>query len=162
MLLQIIATSREAADLEEDKKSLAIELATTKAEVETLKTRLEEIEATPQTVSSDFSDVVFDVGGVLIPAHKNILSARYGYFRALFSSGMRECVTNKVEIENVDAELFKELLRFIYLRKLLDDLDSKAEQYLPIADRYGIEDFKLECSSAFGKTRLTMSRKPLF
>ena len=152
MLLQIIATSREAADLEEDKKSLAIELATTKAEVETLKTRLEEIEATLQTVSSDFSDVVFDVGGVHIPAHKNILSARYEYFRALFSSGMKESNSSRVEVKDMDAQLFKEVLRFIYTGRLPNDLMSKGAAYLPISDFYGMDDLKLACSNALGKT----------
>ena len=42
-------------------------------------------------LSRAFADFVFDVGGVEIPAHKNILSSRLTYFERLFASGKRKC-----------------------------------------------------------------------
>ena len=102
--------------------------------------------------SADSSDVVFEVGGVHIPAHKIILSARYEYFRALFSSGMKESNSSRVEVKDMDAQLFKEVLRFIYTGRLPNDLMSKGAAYLPISDFYGMDDLKLACSNALGKT----------
>jgi len=64
--------------------------------------------------STDFSDVVFIVEGKQIPSHKLILELRSEHFRVLFSSGLRESQSNKVEIVDCTVGVFLDLLKFIY------------------------------------------------
>ena len=98
--------------------------------------------------SGDSSDAVFQVGDVEIPVHKLILSTRYEYFKTLFASGMKESMTNRVVLEDADVDTIREVLRFVYRSLPPANLEDKAVQYLPIADRYGMEDLKSICSAS--------------
>ena len=60
-------------------------------------------------------DVIFEVGPpdgttVDILAHKFMLTARSEVFEAMFSSGMAECKSSRVRVEDIDADIFKDLL----------------------------------------------------
>ena len=62
------------------------------------------------------ADVSFEVGPpdgttVNIRAHKVILISRSEVFEAMFSSGMTECKSSRVRVEDIDADTFKDLLR---------------------------------------------------
>jgi len=46
---------------------------------------------------------------------------------------------------------FYRVLKFIYSGELPEDLDRYAAEYLPIADKYEIEDLKLACSEQLKK-----------
>lgn len=60
-------------------------------------------------------EVVIVVNGKQFYAHRNVLAASSPYFRAMFSSNMREQLENKpVILENITAEIMEELLNFIY------------------------------------------------
>jgi len=91
-------------------------------------------------LSPEFSDVVFAVAGEEIPAHKLVLTTRLPYFKSLFASGMRESTTNRVVVDDIDAPAFKQVLKFIYCGDIPEDIDSSAEVYLPIAEKYGLEE----------------------
>lgn len=93
--------------------------------------------------SADYSDITVEVGLETFQAHKAILCARVPYFKRLFDSGMRESATGRIKIEDVEADRFENVLKFIYSGQLPTDLDERSESYLPIADKYGIEDLKL-------------------
>ncbi|GFO22501.1 kelch-like 6 [Plakobranchus ocellatus] len=43
-----------------------------------------------------FSDVTVSAGGVDFKCHKLVLAATSGFFRSLFSSGMKEAIENRV------------------------------------------------------------------
>ena len=65
------------------------------------------------------TDVCFEVGPpdgetVKIRAHKYMLISRSPVFEAMFSSGMTECRSGpeaRVRVEDIDADIFKELLK---------------------------------------------------
>lgn len=60
-------------------------------------------------------EVVIVVNGKQFYAHRNVLAASSPYFRAMFSSNMKEHLENKpVILENITAEIMEELLNFIY------------------------------------------------
>ena len=82
-----------------------------------------------------------------IGAHKKILSARSPVFAAMFKHDMLETQTGKVIIKDIDMEIFKELLHFIYYGRISEPVNEvKARPLLLAADRYGILDLKEDCS----------------
>jgi speckle-type POZ protein len=95
-----------------------------------------------------FSDVNFNVGGREFPAHKNILSARSQYFAAMFKHPMKENSTNQVKIEDIDPEVFDQLLRFIYTGRVpLDKLETMAAELFIAADKYLLDELKMKCEN---------------
>ena len=96
--------------------------------------------------SSESSDVVLSVADVEFPAHKLILTSRYDYFKTLFSAGLKESRTNRVQIQGIDPGYFGKVLKFIYSGIIPADIESHAVAYLEIADRYDMRDLKSVCS----------------
>jgi speckle-type POZ protein len=93
-----------------------------------------------------FSDVVFKVGGNEFPAHKVILAARSEVFKAMFQHATKEKSTNHVEIEDIEPEIFKELLRFIYTGRLTAaTMEEMAVGLLAVADKYLLTELKAAC-----------------
>eukprot|EP01137_Pigoraptor_chileana_P033553 Opistho-2@24605 len=64
--------------------------------------------------SSAYSDIAFDVRGVVIPAHRVILAARCEVFRAMLSANMKESETHRIVVPDIDPRAFRLLLEYIY------------------------------------------------
>jgi speckle-type POZ protein len=95
-----------------------------------------------------FSDVNFNVGGRVFPAHKNILAARSQYFAAMFKHPTKEQSTNQVKIDDIEPEVFDQLLRFIYTGRVpLDKLETMAAGLLIAADKYLLDQLKMKCEN---------------
>ncbi|KAK1644149.1 hypothetical protein QYE76_061954 [Lolium multiflorum] len=95
-------------------------------------------------------DVEFLVGGEMFLAHRSVLAARSPVFRAEFLSPMKESTaTGPIRIDDMEAQVFKALLTFMYT-DALPDMDQQEEyamtQHLLVAaDRYGLDRLKLIC-----------------
>jgi speckle-type POZ protein len=97
-----------------------------------------------------FSDVNFNIGGREFPAHKVILSARSKYFAAMFKHPTKEQSTNQVNIEDIEPEVFQELLRFIYTGRVpLEKLETMAAALFITADKYLLDELKIKCENYF-------------
>uniref|UniRef100_A0A8C0J1D4 Speckle type BTB/POZ protein like n=1 Tax=Chelonoidis abingdonii TaxID=106734 RepID=A0A8C0J1D4_CHEAB len=94
-----------------------------------------------------FTDCSFYVGGQEFKAHKSVLAARSPVFNAMFEHEMEESKKNRVEINDVDPEVFKEMMRFIYTGKA-PNLDKMADNLLAAADKYALERLKVMCEEA--------------
>ncbi|NXG52197.1 SPOPL protein, partial [Psilopogon haemacephalus] len=94
-----------------------------------------------------FTDCSFYVGGQEFKAHKSVLAARSPVFNAMFEHEMEESKKNRVEIDDVDPEVFKEMMRFIYTGKA-PNLESMADNLLAAADKYALERLKVMCEEA--------------
>ena len=71
------------------------------------------------------SDVEIVVSGHQFKAHKAILAARSPVFAAMFDNQMKESQQNRVEINDIDEEVFEKVLRFIYCDKVCnEDIES--------------------------------------
>ena len=84
--------------------------------------------------SQRFSDVTLSVGGREFQAHKALLAARSPVFAAMFEHEMEERKHNRVDITDVDHEVLREMLRFIYTGKT-NNLEKMADDLLAAADK---------------------------
>ncbi|XP_037057830.1 speckle-type POZ protein-like [Peromyscus leucopus] len=97
--------------------------------------------------NSQFTDCCLVVSGQEFRAHKAILAARSPVFRAMFQHDMEESRKNRVEIPDLEPQVFKAMMGFIYTGKV-PDLDSMADALLAAADKYGLERLKVMCEDA--------------
>jgi speckle-type POZ protein len=94
------------------------------------------------------SDVSFNIGGREFPAHKNILSARSQYFAAMFKHPMKEQSTNKIKMEDIEPDVFQELLHFIYTGRVSKaTMELMAAGLFIAADKYLLGELKKKCEN---------------
>ncbi|KAJ8673610.1 hypothetical protein QAD02_004872 [Eretmocerus hayati] len=93
-----------------------------------------------------YSDVrLATCGGESLVAHKCILAVSSPIFAAMFEHDMIESKLNVVDIDDVELDVLKEMLRFIYARKV-ENLDKVACGLLAVADKYEIQGLKDICA----------------
>ncbi|CAM8980733.1 unnamed protein product [Rhodiola kirilowii] len=105
------------------------------------------------------TDVTFEVDGETFSAHKLVLATRSPVFRAQLFGPMKDHNTQSIQVEDMEASVFKALLHFIYWDSLpnmqeLTGLNSKwastlmAQHLLAAADRYSLERLRLLCEAS--------------
>ncbi|KAL1762954.1 speckle-type POZ protein isoform X2, partial [Sigmodon hispidus] len=80
-------------------------------------------------------------------AHKAILAARSPVFKAMFEHDMEESRKNRVEIHDLEPQVFRAMMNFIYTGKV-PNLHSMADAVLFAADKYCQEVLKVMCEVA--------------
>ncbi|XP_057340002.1 speckle-type POZ protein-like [Microplitis mediator] len=93
------------------------------------------------------SDVELIVQEKKFQAHKFILMVRSPVFQAMLTTDMRENREKTITIKDMDSEVFKSMLEFLYTDKV-NDLDNVAEQLLEAADKYQIHTLKEICAES--------------
>jgi speckle-type POZ protein len=94
------------------------------------------------------SDVNFNICDRQFPAHKLILAARSEVFDAMFKQPMKEQSTNKIKIEDIQPEVFQELLRFIYTGRVSTaTMETMAVGLFIAADKYMLNGLKNKCEN---------------
>ncbi|KAI1230382.1 hypothetical protein IHE44_0010365, partial [Lamprotornis superbus] len=106
--------------------------------------------------NSRFTDCCLCVAGQEFKGHKAILAARSPVFSAMFEHEMEESKKNRVEINDVEPEVFKEMMCFIYTGKA-PNLDKMADDLLAAADKYALERLKVMCEDALGTEILILA-----
>jgi speckle-type POZ protein len=100
-------------------------------------------------LSRDAADVTFEVGAEKFAAHRCVLAARSSVFKAELLGSMKEKTATLVQINDMEARVFRALLHFIYTDSLpADDEGDRAvmaQHLLVAADRYNLERLKLIC-----------------
>jgi hypothetical protein len=59
------------------------------------------------------SDIVIKLGDETLPAHKVII-CRSPYFTSMLESGMKESLTNEIELDGLDVNAMLQVLKFLY------------------------------------------------
>ncbi|XP_021052422.1 TD and POZ domain-containing protein 4-like [Mus pahari] len=99
--------------------------------------------------NSLFTDCCLLVAGCEFRAHKAILAARSPVFRAMFEHDMEASLKNHVELHDLDPQIFKEMMYFIYTGMAPHlHSHSMACDMLAAADKYGLEGLKVMCEDA--------------
>jgi len=100
--------------------------------------------------NKNFADIVFEVEGKPIYAHKCILAARSKYFRNMFKSNMREERENRVVIHEVPYAVFLALLEFTYTDRV--ELDGEVSiDVLKAANQFGFDGLRAQCEENFSR-----------
>ncbi|XP_046455346.1 speckle-type POZ protein-like [Daphnia pulex] len=95
-----------------------------------------------------FSDIAFNVRGRQFKAHKSILASRSKFFTAMFEHPTQENLTNQVEVEDVEPDVFNEILRFIYTGKVSEStMENMPFEIFAVADKYLLDQLKIECET---------------
>ncbi|XP_046371319.1 kelch-like protein 24a [Haliotis cracherodii] len=97
-----------------------------------------------------FSDVIVTVAGREFKCHKFILSLFSCYFEAMFTSGMRESIENRVNLPDVNADVFYRILLFMYQCEDIVDMDT-AQDVLLVASRLQIKCLQDYCEKFLSK-----------
>ena len=117
-------------------------------EIETICTQQLVIQLTGLFESMQLSDVTFCIGDREFPAHKVILVTRSKVFASMFEYETKENLTNQIEIEDIEPEVFQELLRFIYTGEVsLHEMETIAAGLLIAADKYLLDGLKMICEN---------------
>ncbi|KAK3153727.1 hypothetical protein QOZ80_2BG0180350 [Eleusine coracana subsp. coracana] len=100
------------------------------------------------------ADVVFEVGAKTFAAHRCVLAIRSPVFSAELFGTMKEGdIAGVVRIDDMEAQVFKALLHFVYTDSLPKgnkqeegtEEDVMSQHLLVAADRYNLERLKLMC-----------------
>ncbi|KAG8074973.1 hypothetical protein GUJ93_ZPchr0006g45847 [Zizania palustris] len=102
------------------------------------------------------ADVTFAVSGQSFAAHRAILASRSPVFMAMLFGGMKKKISQQIEINGMEASVFKAILHFVYT-DTVPELDhhkgaaattaAMAQHLLAGADYYELERLKLICES---------------
>ncbi|CAD6264775.1 unnamed protein product [Miscanthus lutarioriparius] len=106
---------------------------------------------------TDGSDVSFSVGGEAFCAHRAILAARSPVFKAQLFGSMADAQTDSITLHDVQPEVFRILLRFMYTDTVPTDTDlikhlegpsatDLLQHLLAAADMYQLDRLKLMCA----------------
>jgi speckle-type POZ protein len=104
--------------------------------------------------SMDGADVIFRVGGERFPAHRSVLAARSSVFKAELFGSMKEKIVDTVKIFDMEPDVFKSLLHFIYTDSLPEQTAHEGDVHVDVvmaghllvaADTYNLERLKLIC-----------------
>ena len=99
----------------------------------------------------EMCDVVLKAScGKTLKVHKFLLSARSPVFRAMFKTDMVENKNNIVKINDIEYNVLKELLRFIYAARV-ENLDILVVGILDAAEKYQVKGLKDICEDHLRK-----------
>ncbi|KAJ4789683.1 BTB/POZ and MATH domain-containing protein 2 [Rhynchospora pubera] len=100
------------------------------------------------------ADVTFQVKGETFNAHKCILAMRSQVFQAQFFGQLKEKSGTVINIEDMEAHVFKSLLHFIYSETIpeFQEINESekihlAQHLLVAADRYDLNRLKVICEN---------------
>lgn len=94
----------------------------------------------------ELCDVVVRVDGEEFHAHKIILVASCPYFEAMFLSGMSETRQRVVQLQGINEDAFRAILRFFYTGKIRITKDN-VPLILPAASIFQLDDLKRACAT---------------
>ncbi|XP_044015086.1 speckle-type POZ protein-like [Aphidius gifuensis] len=95
-----------------------------------------------------FSDIILEVDGKEFKAHKMILSLKSPVFSAMFDhESMKESRDNRVVIKDIDADVVKQMLEYIYTGKTPSKINDCVHDLIGAADKYHIDDLREICEN---------------
>ncbi|XP_078691960.1 kelch-like protein 11 [Branchiostoma floridae x Branchiostoma belcheri] len=97
-----------------------------------------------QRIQEKFCDVVLEVEGRHIPAHRNVLAACSPYFDAMFGGNLAESRSSQVTLTEVSPEAVSKVIEYMYKGQVQVD-PKHAEELLHASDLFLITELKLEC-----------------
>ena len=101
--------------------------------------------------SSAHSDVVLKCGSRTFSCHKAILTSRSPVFEAMFSHNLRESRHNEVEINDLEPDSVRIMLKYIYSGNLEPHTNTNNKELLCAADKYQLTQLKTACELSLSR-----------
>lgn len=100
------------------------------------------------SLSNSWTDVsIVGANGEAILAHKLILCARSSVFKAMFSNGMKESLSDVVNIPDIDTAVLRDMLMYVYTDRCPQEtLQKHAEPLLAAACKYQLKGLESICA----------------
>ena len=99
--------------------------------------------------NQSMTDVQVIVKGQKMGGHLNILTTGSPVLSAMFGSDFMERQTRTLEIDDIEPEVFKQMLCYLYTGKAPDlEREDVTEALLIAADKYQIDSLKLLCEES--------------
>lgn len=95
--------------------------------------------------SGEFSDITFNVRGREFRAHKLILVSRSPTFAAILQHDLSTRLLDHLEIEDIQPEVFHQVLRFIYTDQVENMNGEGAKELLRASEKYSLPLLKFQC-----------------
>ncbi|XP_051173137.1 TD and POZ domain-containing protein 4-like [Leptopilina boulardi] len=95
-------------------------------------------------INTLLSDVTFKINEYEFPAHKIILVSVSSIFKEMFIETNSKDITTIIELNEIDPNVFKEMLRFIYTGRV-ENLENIAFDLCKLAYKYNLSDLILIC-----------------
>jgi hypothetical protein len=108
-------------------------------------------------LNEQYCDVSFEINGHTVKAHRNILTARCEYFRAMLCENLsQDRCAKPIHMDNISLNAFRGLLCYIYTDNLPDDAQPEtACELARVSDWYNIKDLK-EKAHVFIQSKLSI------
>lgn len=90
------------------------------------------------------------LGNTKIWAHKHVLAAESEVFEEMFFGEITENEISKIEIVDVDFEIFGEFIKYFYSGKV-NNLDNIVERMILVAEEYKVPKLKTLCENRLVK-----------
>ena len=91
---------------------------------------------------SEAPDVTVTCGPLTLSLHSFVLATHSKFFATMLDAPMVEKESRKVAVKNMEPEIFRKVLGFMYTKKLSLDVVSQLEEMLEAADRFDMEELK--------------------
>uniref|UniRef100_A0A8D9BB85 Kelch-like protein diablo n=2 Tax=Cacopsylla melanoneura TaxID=428564 RepID=A0A8D9BB85_9HEMI len=91
-------------------------------------------------------DAQFEVDGQIVRAHKIILASRSQYFRAMFTSQMKESYECVIKLNNVSFDIFSSIIDFLYTGRI-EVSNNNIESLFHLSHLYDIKQLEIICIS---------------
>lgn len=91
-------------------------------------------------------DAQFEVDGRIVRAHKIVLASRSQYFRAMFTSQMKESFECVIKISNVSYKIFSSIIDFLYTGQI-ELTNHNIESLFHLSHLYDIRQLQIICIS---------------
>lgn len=98
-----------------------------------------------------FTDITFSINGKEFRAHKLLLVSRSPYFANLFQHDITLRLLDYLELQDVRAEVFEQVLHFVYTDSI-QNVEEFPEDLLIAANKYQIEALKEACENYLIRT----------
>ena len=99
---------------------------------------------------SEAPDVTVTCGPLTLSLHSFVLATHSKFFATMLDAPMVEKESRKVAVKNMEPEVFRKVLGFMYTKKLSLDVVSQLEEMLEAADRFDMEELKERIERVWG------------
>ena len=100
--------------------------------------------------NNSLTDVILNIKGKELEAHKVILTTMSPVFEMMFNEGYTEYRDSYVKVEEIDSDVFEEFLRFLYSGQV-EHLDEMCFDLFAAADKYDVQPQREICIQHIGK-----------